>query len=224
VTTIVDVLPVLGLVIDVHEEGRSLQLRGITDADLAALVDVVAAGVHDPVRTPFTVPWTDVEPAALPLGFAQYHWRARADWSAAAWKLNLGVWVDGRIVGVQGCDAEGYLVTRTAETGSWLGRTHQGTGTGTLMRRGICAFLFDHLGAARVTSGFFTDNPASGAVSRKLGYRPNGLERRERRPGELATLQHLVLDPDDFDRGGVRVEVSGLGPFRRSIGLDEAPR
>ena len=88
------------------------------------------------------------------------------------------------------------------------------------MRRAICAFLFDHLDAAAVTSGYFTDNPGSGAVSRN-GYRDNGTERRQRRPGELATMTHLVLSPEHFERGGVEIEVEGLEAFRCSIGLDQ---
>ena len=39
------------------------------------------------------------------------------------------------------------------------------------MRQMICAFLFDHLDFEEITSGAFTDNPASLAVSRKVGYR-----------------------------------------------------
>ena len=87
------------------------------------------------------------------------------------------------------------------------------------MRRAICAFLFDHLEAVRITSGYFSDNPGSGAVSRKVGYRENGTEFRQRRPGELATLTRVVLERADF-LGGVEIEVDGLAGFRDSIGLD----
>lgn len=47
------------------------------------------------------------------------------------------------------------------------------------MRQVMCAFLFDHLA---ITSSAFTDNPASLAVSRKVGYRPNGDFRASVRP------------------------------------------
>ena len=62
----------------------------------------------------------------------------------------------------------------------------------------MCAFVFDHLDAVQITSGAFTDNPASLAVSRKVGYRENGVVRRERRPGEVATTVELLLTPDAF--------------------------
>ena len=89
------------------------------------------------------------------------------------------------------------------------------------MRQAVCTFVFDHLGATEVTSGAFLDNPASLAVSRKLGYRENGRRRLERRPGELAVNQQLVLSPADLVRGAP-LEVEGLPAFRRLVGLDGA--
>ena len=85
------------------------------------------------------------------------------------------------------------------------------------MRTVICTLLFDHLGATQVTSGAFVDNPASLAVSRKLGYRANGVVRRNRL-GTLALNQQLALDPGDLVRGEP-IEVVGLEPLRRFLGL-----
>ena len=215
---ITDVLPPLGL----RVTDGDLELRGVTDDDLPVLIDVVLAGVHDPALMPFTFPWTDAPAEELPLRFAQYHWQSRAGWSPQRWELNLGVWLGGRLIGIQGCSSRDFLVTRTVETGSWLGREFQGRGTGTRMRRMVCALLFDHLDAQRVTSGYFRDNPSSAAVSRKVGYRDNGVERRQRREGEVAEIVHLLLEPDDFVRGDTSIEVEGLGAVRRSIGLDPA--
>lgn len=213
---ITDVFPPLGLTVT----DGDLELRGILDDHLPRLAEVALEGVHDPARTPFIVPWTDAPAEELPRRFAQYHWQCRAGWSPERWQLNLGVWHRGELIGVQGASSEDYLVTRTAETGSWLGLRHQGRGVGTRMRRMLCALLFDHLDARWVTSGFFTDNPASGAVSRKVGYVANGVERRQRREGELAELSLLILGPDDFLRGDTAIEVEGLDSVRRVMGLD----
>ena len=215
-TTIADVLPVLGL----RVSAGPIELKGITDDDLVTLADLAARGVHPPERTPFTYPWTDAPADEFALKFAQYHWRTRADFGPDAWVLNLGVWHEGALVGVQGINTTKYLVTRTGETGSWLGIEHHGHGIGTAMRRMMCAFVFDHLDAVQITSGAFTDNPASLAVSRKVGYRENGVVRRERRPGEVATTVELLLTPEAFVRGEHPLEVSGVEAFRRSIGLD----
>ncbi len=130
------------------------------------------------------------------------------------------MWHDGVLVGTQGIATTDYLVTRTGETGSWLGRAHQGRGIGTAMRQALCAFVFDDLDAAEITSAAFLDNPASLGVSRKVGYRANGIRRLARRPGELAENQALVLHPADLVRGDHPVRVEGLTAFRRSIGLD----
>ena len=214
--SIAEVLPAIGLRIC----AGPLELRGITDDDLATLGALAARGVHEPGRMPFYHPWTEVDAAELPLKFAQYHWGIRASWSPERWELSLGVWCDGELVGVQSVATEHFLVTRTGETGSWLGLEHQGRGIGTAMRQAMCAFLFDHVGFEEITSGAFSDNPASLGVSRKVGYRANGVRRLKRREGELATNLGLVLSPGDLVRGEHPLEVEGVAPFRRSIGLD----
>jgi RimJ/RimL family protein N-acetyltransferase len=209
-------LPALGLRIT----AGPLELRGITDDVLAELCDLAERGIHDEGEMPFYVPWTEAPAGELARNTAQYHWRCRASFSPDAWDLNLAAYVEGRLVGTQGFSTCDYLVTRTGETGSWLGREHQGRGIGTSMRQALCAFLFDHLDAVEVTSGAFLDNPASLAVSRKVGYRPDGLRRLKRREGELALNQRLTLTADDLVRGRHPVGVEGLAAFRRSIGLD----
>ena len=215
-TTTADLLPVLGLRIT----AGPLELRGITDDLLPDLWDLAARGIHAPERMPFVVPWTDVPAEELPRRFAQYHWLARAEFSPARWSLHLAVLHEGVPVGVQGLSTSSYLVTRTGETGSWLGQGFQGRGIGTAMRQVMCAFAFDHLDAAEITSSAFTDNPASLAVSTKVGYAANGRVRRERRPGELASTTELVLTPERFVRGEHALEVEGAAAFRRSVGLD----
>jgi RimJ/RimL family protein N-acetyltransferase len=216
VTAVTDLLPVLGL----RVTAGPLELRGITDDVLGDLCELAEGGIHEPGEMPFYFPWTEAPPDELARNTAQYHWRCRASFSPAAWDLHLATYVDGTLVGTQGFSTSDYLVTRTGETGSWLGRAHQGRGIGTAMRQAMCAFLFDHLDAAEVTSGAFLDNPSSLAVSRKVGYRANGVRRLKRRDGELALNQGLVLTRDDLVRGPHPVDVEGVAAFRRSIGLD----
>lgn len=211
-----DLFPVL----DLRVTAGDLELRGITDDDIVTLSALAARGIHSPDRMPFSYPWTDVAPADLPLNFAQYHWRTRADFSPAAWALNLGVWVDDELVGVQGVTTSNFVVRRTGETGSWLGAEHQGRGLGTVMRQVMCVLLFDHLGFTEITSGAFVDNPASLAVSRKVGYRVNGTERYERR-GELVEMTMLALRPGDLVRPEGEIEVAGAERVRRLIGVSD---
>ena len=196
-----------------------LEMRAITDDDIPAVVELAAAGIHDPAEMPFAQPWTDVPPDRLPGNTAAYYWSARASFSSREWTLDLVVRVDGEIAGVQGFHARDYLVLRTGETGSWLGRRFQGRGIGTLMRQAICALLFDRLDAEEISSAAFTDNRASLAVSRKVGYVDNGTVRQQRRPGELARSRKLLLTRDTFVRPPYPVDVTGVGPLRAAVGL-----
>jgi RimJ/RimL family protein N-acetyltransferase len=216
---IADLHPVLGLTLT----AGPVQLRGITDEDLVLLCALAERGVHPPEQMPFCAPWTVAPPGELARNTAAHHWRIRADFAEESWHLALGVWYAGELVGCQGLRTSDFLVTRTGGTGSWLGISHQGRGIGTRMRQVICAFAFDHLGAIEVTSGAFVDNPASLAVSRKVGYRDDGRERLRRRPGEVAVNQRLVLTPETFVRGEHPLEVEGLAAFRRFVGLDADP-
>ncbi|MEV8215048.1 GNAT family protein [Leifsonia sp. NPDC077715] len=140
-----DAFPPFGLRI----EAGPLVLRPITDDVLPDLIRVALGGVHDPADMPFYYPWTDAPADRLPLEFAQYHWRTRAGWSREAWTLEFAVEYNGEIVGIQGIGTRDYPITRTGETGSWLGLAHHGRGIGTRMRQAICAFVFDELGASR---------------------------------------------------------------------------
>ena len=100
-------------------------------------------------------------------------------------------------------------MTRTGETGSWLGQGSQGQGIGTLMRQAICVLCLDHLGFAEVTSGAFATTPPRSGVSRKVGYRRRRRASGWRRKGAVATNVQLLLTPDDLVRPPYDVEVSG---------------
>lgn len=215
-TRLEEVWPAFGLRI----ASGPLELSTLRDTDIPALVELAEAGIHDPAAMPFAFPWSDAPKSELGRGMAMYYWHSRAAFSPDRWSLELVVRREGEIVGIQGLSTTNYLVTRTGETGSWLGIRHQGLGTGTLMRQTLCAFVFDHLGGEEVTSGAFTDNPTSMAVSRKVGYTPNGQTREKRRDGELAVCRRLVLRAGDLVRSGHELSVEGLPGFRSMIGLD----
>lgn len=199
-----------------------LELRGITD-DLIGPVAELALDIHDPDYMPFFAPWSLAPPHDMPRMVGQYHWGQRASFSPARWSADLAVFHDGELVGVQGVSTADYLVLRTGETGSWLGRRFQGKGIGTAMRQVICAFLFDHLDARLVTSAAFADNPRSLAVSRKAGYADNGSEPFNRM-GKPATLRRVAVRPGGLVRYRYPLRVQGLPAFRASVGLDAGVR
>jgi len=210
-------LPLLGLRIT----AGPVELRGVTDDLIVPLAELAVAGIHDPDFMPFYTPWSLTPPAEMPRSMGQFHWGQRARFSVASWGADLAVFYDGDLVGVQGISTHDYLITRTAETGSWLSRRHQGKGIGTAMRQVICAFAFDCLDAQEITSAAYADNPASLAVSRKCGYTENGCELRSRM-GKRAILQRIVLKPAGLVRYEHELTAEGLVEFRRSIGLDLA--
>ena len=141
-------------------------LSPVRDSDLPELEALAQSGIHAPTEMPFGFPWTVGSTDDVRLMLMQYHWAQRAAMKPASWTLETTVRVDGEVVGCQSISTKDYLVTRTGETGSWLGMKHHGRGIGTLMRQAIEAFMFDYLGTAEVTSAAFADNPASLAVSR----------------------------------------------------------
>ena len=158
----------------VRARAGNLELRWIDDELLVDLADLAARGVHDPDRMPFAVPWSRGTPDEIARSVLSFQWNARSQVGADRFALELAALVDGRVVGVQGTSATDWRTLRRAATGSWLGSKHQGRGIGTRMRALMLELLFDGLGASEVTSGAFADNPASSAVSRKLGYEHNG--------------------------------------------------
>lgn len=202
---------------DLHVRTPRLHLALPTPAELEELAAVGAAGVHDPAVQPFSVAWTDVEPAQRALATMQWHWRSWADIRPQQWHLELVVRSDGAVVGTQALAAKDFSVTREVSTGSWLGLPWHGRGIGTEMRA-AALHVAALLGAQQATSGAYAHNPASLRVSEKLGYRPDGIEVHAVRE-KPATLHRLRLDLDGWTCP-VPVEVSGLDACRPLLGAE----
>jgi RimJ/RimL family protein N-acetyltransferase len=213
---LVDHFPLLGLRLTTPR----LELRLPSADELGALADLAASGVHDPDVMPFNVPWTDQPPAKAALSVVQHHWRQLGSWDPRNWSLNLTVFHAGVVVGQQSIGASDLAVTREVHTGSWLGRRHQGQGIGTEMRAAVLCLAFDGLDAQEATSGAFEPNVASYAVSRKLGYEPDGFQRRVVR-GRLSIERRLRLTRAAWERHRtIPVGIEGLRPCLPLLGLD----
>jgi RimJ/RimL family protein N-acetyltransferase len=202
----------------VRTEG--LELRVPTDDDLDELAALAAAGVHAPEEMPFAVPWTDAPPQERARGTIQWHWRQRGEWTPQSWSLIMAVVRDGVVAGVQDIGAKDFRVLREVHTGSWLGRGHQGQGIGTQMRAAGLWLAFAGLGAEFACSGAFEDNPASIAVSRKLGYRDDGIDRYVRRGVPAVTLRFRLDRQAWQDSQPVPADIEGLEPCLPLFGLD----
>jgi RimJ/RimL family protein N-acetyltransferase len=151
-----------------------LEMRLPREEEFGALNALIDAGIHDPATMPFAAPFTDVPPPRRARESAQFWWRQRAEWSPEKWAYSGAVYVEGRVVGVQGMMADHFGALRSVETGSWLGQAFQGQGLGKEMRQAILHLAFEGLGAEVAHSGAFHDNAASLATSRSVGYVDNG--------------------------------------------------
>ncbi|TDC83048.1 N-acetyltransferase [Actinomadura sp. 7K507] len=212
---LVDHFPLLGLRLTTPR----LELRLPSPEELAALAESAAEGVHDPEVMPFLVPWTDRPPAEVARSVIQNHWLQLGAWEPEKWSLQLAVFHAGAAVGLQRISARDLRITREVNTGSWLGRRHQGQGIGTEMRAAVLHLAFAGLDAEEATSAALADNHASYAVSRKLGYRPDGFERRVVR-GTMAVDARLRLSRADWDRHRTTpVTIEDLEPCLPMLGL-----
>lgn len=197
-----------------------LELRTIDDESGVALAELAAHGVHDPTFMPFVVEWTDVAPPQQQRNTLQWYWHGRASWQPHEWRCEFAVFVDGEVVGTTGLMANRFSVLRSFETGSWLGRAHQGRGIGREMREACLHFGFAGLDARWATTSAFWDNGPSLGVTRRLGYEPDGTDRKVRR-GEAAESLRFRMSHDHWASTLRRddIEIHGLDACREMFGI-----
>ncbi len=194
-----------------------LVLRLPTEHELADLADVAAAGIHEPGERPFLTPWTELEPAKRAQWVMQAHWSSLGSWSPDDWGLDLAVFRDGVPIGVVTLAAKQFAVLREVRSSSWFGLAHHGQGYGTEARTALLHLAFAELGAEAATSEVFQDNHSSQAVSRKLGYQPDGIS-RDVLHGEAVISDRLRLTRADWRPRAVQVE--GLEQCRSFFGAE----
>lgn len=81
------------------------------------------------------------------------------------------------------------------ELGYWVARPYWGLGYATEGARAVIDLARDSLRHNRLVAGYFADNPASGRVLAKLGFRPTGtVQRHSAGRGAAAPCRLLELD------------------------------
>ena len=85
------------------------------------------------------------------------------------------------------------------EFGYWIAKPYWGRGIATEAGRALIANARDTLRLRRLDAGHFTDNPASGRVLAKLGFKPTGATRPRYSAGRRAEAQcrEFVLELGD---------------------------
>jgi RimJ/RimL family protein N-acetyltransferase len=217
---------------DLRIKTPRLELRYPDDDLMCRLAALAADGIHAPERMPFNEPWTRARRGELEVNALQHWWTRRGRLGPEDWTINFAVLEDGVPVGAQDLFAQQFPVRRSFETGSWLGRAHQGRGIGTEMRAAVLHLGFVGLGADVAETGAFDDNPESRGVTRKLGYEPNGTFVRSRE-GRAATLQLFRLTRATWltrRRDDIVIEnldaclpMLDLVDDRRTPGLEQSP-
>jgi RimJ/RimL family protein N-acetyltransferase len=187
----------------------TLRLPG--DGDLARVAGVISAGIHDPAEMPFDdPPWTDEASPAREQKWVQRQWASRANWTPEDWRLRLMVEVEGEAAGMQEVMATGFAALRVVSTYSWLGQRWQGQGIGKEMRAAVLHLAFAGLGARAATSEAFTDNAASTAVSRALGYEENGRGFMAKRGVAQPEVRFLLTRERWSERRREDIRIEGL--------------
>jgi len=143
--TMEEIFPPFGLRIT----GGPVEMRVLRDEDIPELVELIRGGVQSAgVPMPFLHDWhaqplAPGSPEGFPTASLAWWWSQRAKFAPEDWHMALTVRREGLLVGMQDIHAMNFPQTRHVETGSWLGLSHQGRGTGTLMRKLVVGFAFD---------------------------------------------------------------------------------
>ena len=180
--------PLFGLTVQTSR----LKLRLPHGQEIAELASIAGRGVHHPGERPFLTPWTAGDPEDRARFVLQEYWSQLGTWSASAWRLGLGVFLDEQPLGIVTLRARDFPVVREVITSSWLGLPHHGKGYGTEARAGLLTLAFDYLEADAALTEVFQDNHSSQGVSRKLGYEPDGIS-RDARGNEVVVSDRLRL-------------------------------
>lgn len=213
--------PLFGL----HVTTPRLSLRYVTDELGEQLAELAAQGIHDCATMPFSEPWTDATPPELQRNTMRYHWQCRAETTPQHWSINLAVYEqDGRLIGQCSIDAEDFPITRTASTGSWLGRRYQGVGLGREMRAAALHLIFAGLNADCATTAAWHDNAASLGVTRTLPYTEQNATVEQRRDRSDTMLRFSMTRRQWTTVRRNNIHLAEMGPIREFLGIDEGGR
>jgi RimJ/RimL family protein N-acetyltransferase len=208
--------------LDVRVSTPRLELRGATDELLDELAELVRAGKTAADPPPYDDPMSfyESDPDLRVARWLRAIWRRRGTVEPDAWRLYFVVVVDGRPIGEQSLSGVSFSTLGTVTTFSWLSVDERGRGYGREMRAAVLSLAFDGLGAAEAGSDAFVDNAASNAISRGLGYQPNGSEWATRQ-GQPVLLNRWRLTRADWEQQRRQdIELHGLEACRALLPLD----
>jgi RimJ/RimL family protein N-acetyltransferase len=213
-TSLAEIWPPFGLTLTTPR----LTIRPVLDADIPAAVAAARSGVHEPGKSPFSIPWTELPEDELAPNMAQWYWRCRANFTPESWTLLLAIWHNDEFLGVQDIAAKNFKTLKTVSTGSWLKQSAQGRGFGKEMRAAVVSYAFDHLNAEVAESEAAAWNGQSLGVSISLGYELNGIF-RDGWGEKVEEVQKVRLTPNTFKRPDWPLKVQGHEELRTYLKL-----
>lgn len=193
---------------DIRLHTPELELRHLTEADLATLVSILPPDVE---QNPAATTYAGLDDArSRGVVVHQDYWRARGTWTPEAWELSFGVFLDGELLGYQGLEGDDFARLRTVDSSSFLAPGARGRDLGKQMRAAVLALAFGPLGAQFAITSAWHDNHASLGVSRALGYVDNGVTVHRRGDG-TGEMLHLRLTRDTWSSSGWPEQVTVTG-------------
>jgi RimJ/RimL family protein N-acetyltransferase len=106
------------------------------------------------------------------------HWIAgQAEKRARGEEYIFAIELDGEVIGAVGLERRGHVSPDTPDTyeiGYWIAEEWWGQGLASEAAARIVRYAFEDLGVKRLTSGHFDENPASGKILEKCGFRVTG--------------------------------------------------
>jgi [ribosomal protein S5]-alanine N-acetyltransferase len=111
------------------------------------------------------------------------HWRTGEAYRFA-------VELEGRMIGMAYLDA---IAEREANLGYWLDRAHWRQGYAFEAARALIHFAFNDAHLLRLRAGHAYDNPASGRVLAKLGFKPHDIVQRDSQSRCETIMQHRYV-------------------------------
>lgn len=212
---LVGLYPPFGLLVTAGD----IALRLLRDSDLPAYAELVSSPLFADESADFVFDWWLKEPEPRLRNGLRWLWKSRSEIAPEEWKLSLGVFEDGRLIGFQDMSAQKFATLGVITSGSYLHLEDQGRGIGTLMRQMALVLAFDHLGALRAQSMAAHGNARSLSVSRRCGYALDGTSVAANGEKRLE-MQRVVVTPTTFIRPDVEVKVAGLtSTLREQLGV-----
>ncbi|MCW3126798.1 MAG: hypothetical protein JWO03_2456 [Bacteroidetes bacterium] len=128
--------------------------------------------------------------------------KSQKNWGKTSYAFVIELKMEKKVIGIMSLESIN-IFTRTAITGSWINKKYWRQGYITEAKIAVNDFAFGTLQLRRLTSTVNTDNAASNATQKKMGYIHEGVMRKSARSlatGKVHDLNLYGLLKDDWKK------------------------